>query len=219
MNPCRVLGSEGLDDRQENIYDWIKNTHRLPTYADIYKISVLLFNCKEPGYVTFVAHAGRDIVNGLAFAITGEIRPPRIEYHERLDKIEEKWDDRWGASQLGTDPPPHHEIPHKICRKLKSLLDENRGSQARADERDFLSLRTFLHYEDKDSIPEKFIQEWKAARKWFQRHAHARKGEITLEAEEALVKHFQTLETYLYISASSQHKRIGELDEILEETN
>lgn len=218
MHVCTIFGAGKLNRKQKSVYEWINDAHQLPVYADIYKIAVFLFNHKPPGYVTFVAHAGREIVNGLAMAIRGE-RRIQVQYTDALNKIEKKWQDEWGASTFGVEPPLHHEITHEVCEMIKSLIDEHRTGRERVVMRDSLSLSTFLHYDDIGLIPENFTQEWREARRWFQEHAHAREGEISSQAEIHLAKHFQVLETYLSISATSQYGRIGELDEILEETN
>ena len=44
---------------------------RLPVFADAYKGAALLINQRPAGYVSFVAHAGRDLMNRLASTVAG----------------------------------------------------------------------------------------------------------------------------------------------------
>ncbi len=217
MSLCETSGVGDLPERQKSIYEWINNTHQLPVYAEIYKLAATLVDQKPPGYVTFVAHAGREIVNGLAFEIVGEVRK-QVQYARRLDKISDKWEDQWGASVLDSEPPAHHEISYDVCVDIRALIDEHRG-KAGADERDLLSLSIFLGYNDKSLIPRNFAKEWKAAREGFFKYAHIRRNQISSDDAAELIEHFRVLETYLSISATSQYGRIGALDEILGQTN
>jgi len=82
-----------------------------------------------------------------------------------------------------------------------------------------LFFSTFLDYSDKEKIPNNFFSEWKAAKDWFQSHVHLREKPFRPENENDLVRHFNCLDGYLYIAASSHYERLRALDEILEETN
>lgn len=217
MSLCQIFGVRRLTERQKSVYEWINNTHQLPVYAEIYRLAVTLIDQKPPGYVTFVAHAGREIVNGLAFEIVGEVRKP-VQYAQRLDTISGKWEEQWGASVLDSESPTHYEIPYDVCVDIRALIDEHKG-KARAEERDLLSLSTFLGYNDKSLIPRNFAKEWKVAREKFLEYAHIRRNQISADDAAELVGHFRVLETYLSISATSQYGRIGVLDEILGQTN
>ena len=113
----------------------------------------------------------------------------------------------------------HHEVPHDICVKLKSLIDEHKRGRDRSEENNAVFFSTFLRYDDRNSIPGNFMKEWKDAKRWFEGHAHVRKSIFGSEVNAEIAKHFQTLENFLNIAAGSQYERIRELDEILDETN
>ena len=102
---------------------------------------------------------------------------------------------------------------------LKSLMDEHKEGRLRNEESNEVFFFTFLHYDDKDNIPYNFMQEWKAARKWFKAHAHVGVRAFDSQMNTQLAEHFSTLENFLYIAARSQHERIRVIDEILDETN
>ena len=168
----------------------------------------------------FVAHAGRDIMNGLARTVRGDERK-QVQYVYLLNDIAPYWDDQWGSSSgfSDTEVPSHHEIPDHICVKLKSLIDEHKKGRDRNEENSAVFFSTFLRYDDRNSIPGNFMKEWKDARKWFEGHAHVRKSNLDSQENTQINEHFRTLENFLYIAASSQYERIRGLDEILDETN
>ena len=217
---CKMLKAGILSPRQQQIYEWINDKLGLPVYADIFGGAAVFLNQRPPGYVTFVAHAGRDIMNGLARAFRGDERK-RVDYVHHLNNIAPYWDDRWGSLSgfSTTEEPSHHEIPHDICAKLQSLMDDHKRGQDRNEETNEIFFATFLRYDDRKKIPVNFLNEWKNARKWFQGHAHTRKSILGSEVNAQLAKHFQALENFLYVAASSQYQRIRGLDEILDETN
>lgn len=217
---CKMLKDGILSPRQQQIYEWINGKLGLPVYADIFRGAAVFLKQRPPGYVTFVAHAGRDIMNGLARTVRGDTRK-RVEYVHHLNNIAPYWDDRWGASGgfLTTEEPPPHEIPHDVCVKLKALMDDHKRGRDRNEETNLASLSIFLDYHDMKKIPAHFIKEWKDARLWFERHAHVRERPFDPEVNTQLAKHFQMLENFLDIAATSQYGRIRGLDEILDETN
>ena len=217
---CKMLKAGILSPKQQQVYEWINDKLQLPHYADIFRGAVVFLNQRPPGYVTFVAHAGREIMNGLARTVRGDKRQ-RVDYVHHLNNITPYWDDRWGASRgfLTTEEPPPHEIPHDVCVKLKALMDDHKSGRDRNEETNLASLSIFLDYQDMRKIPAHFIKEWKEARLWFERHAHVREHPFDPEVNTQLAKHFQTLENFLDIAATSQYKRIRGLDEILDETN
>ena len=55
-----------LTERQQTVFDWINDALELPVYAEAYKGALEQLNNKSSGYITFVSHAGRDLMNGLA---------------------------------------------------------------------------------------------------------------------------------------------------------
>lgn len=216
-----MFDTNTLNPKQQRIYEWIDDTLRLPVYADVFRSAAVLFNQQFPGYMPFVAHAGREIMNGLARAYRGDERI-QVQYVNHLNKIAPKWDDRWGGpfGFDGQEEPSHHEIPRDICKMVKSLIDEHREGRLRSQETNEVFFLTFLDCEDRNEIPETSMQEWKDAKNWFSGRAHISENTFGPDQEPVLAQHFQTLETYLSIAANSrQYKRIRGIDDILEETN
>lgn len=215
-----------LSYRQQRIYEWINDTLQLPAYADVFRGAAILLNQRSPGYVTFVAHAGRDIMNGLAHTVRGDKRQ-QVQYVDHLNKIAKKWNDQWGGSSGFSDSEElshhdsessHHEISHDVCEMLQELIDDHREGRTRSEENNDVFFITFLRYEG-DKIPGNLIREWKDARRWFREYAHIGKDIYGTEMEAQAKKFFTFLESMLHVAASSQYERIGEIDEILDETN
>ena len=187
-------------------------------YAEAYKGALHLLDKKPPGYITFVSHAGRDLMNGLARL---GIEREQVQYANRLDELQRYWKDEWGASKLHEidDTESGYLIPYKVCEKIQDLIDEHRTGRLRGSETVGLFFTTFLDYLDRERIPENFVQEWSTTRDWFVKHAHLREGEFEMEVSSEVERHFQTLDGLLYVPASSELERISGINEILEETN
>ena len=209
-----------LSPRQERIYKWINDTLQLPGYADVFRGAAISLKHKTPGHLTFAAHAGRDLMNGLARTIRGDVRQ-QVQYVNRLNEVQLDWDDAWGAPVIFSDSeePSHHAIPRAICLKLQRLIEDHRTGRRRSTETNEIFFLTFLSYRHRDDIPGHLIGEWNDAKRWFQEHAHAREDLPSEEAVTQIEKHFSLLESMLEVAAGSQYERIKGLDEILAETN
>lgn len=209
-----------LNKEQQRVYDWLNNDHNLPVFAEAYKGAVILIDQKPAGYILFVAHAGRDLINGLAPAVKG-IKRQQVQYNQLVGNLQDVWLDEWRSlGDLSTASVENgHLIPIEVCQSISTLIDEHKAGKMRSSEADGLFFSTFLDYSDKDKIPPGFLSEWKAAKDWFKGHAHLPEKPFRTETENDLVKHFNCLHGYLYIAASSQYDRLKDLNEILDATN
>lgn len=209
-----------LNIEQQRVYEWLNDSLSLPVFAEAYKGAVFLLSQKPSGYISFVAHAGRDLMNRLASTVVG-IKSEHVQYQQHIDQLQSDWKDEWRFSD---DLSPEviengHLIPIHVCQRITTLIEEHKSGRIRSSEADGLFFSTFLDYSDKDKIPSNFLSEWKAAKKWFLGHAHLREQSFRTETDGDLVKHFKCLDSYLYIAASSQYERLKALNEILESTN
>lgn len=209
-----------LNKEQQRVYEWLNVDLSLHVFAEAYKGAVILIRQKPAGYISFVAHAGRDLMNLLAPAVAG-VTPGRVQYHQHLDQLGDDWRNEWSLSD---DLSPGiiekgHFIPIKVCQRISTLIDEHKAGRQRGVGKVELYFSTFLEYSDKDRIPSNFLAEWKAAREWFLAHAHLRDAPFREEIDGDLAKHFNCLDGYLYIAASSQYERLKTLNEILDTTN
>ncbi len=209
-----------LNEEQQRVYEWLNDKLELPVFAEAYKGAVILLRQKQAGYVSFVAHAGRDLMNRLASTHRG-IQSKQVQYVQHLDGLMGDWQDKWGYSDdLSSEIKERgHYIPVQVCQKISTLIEEHKSGRARSSEADGLFFSTFLDYSDRDMIPINFLGEWKSAKDWFVKHAHLREGTFRIETEGDLEKHFTCLHDYLHTAASSQYERLKVLDEILDATN
>ena len=210
-----------LTENQQTVFNWINDDLELPVYAEAYKGALEFLSRKPPGYITFVSHAGRDLMNGLVSEVKG-IKRQRVQYEQLVDAFKDDWKDGWGGKSFNTtrgSDENEHLIPNEICEKIKELVDEHTIGRLRAADIDSSFFTTFLDYSDKESIPENLSQEWRRAKRWFHRHVHLRKKEFEAQAPDEVERHFRNLDNFLYAAAGSELKQLRSIHEILEEAN
>ena len=210
-----------LTEKQQTVFDWINDDLELPVYAAAYKGALDFLNKKSAGYITFVSHAGRDLMNGLASAVNG-IKRQQVQYVQLVNDFKDDWKNEWGGEGFSTtedDDKNDHLIPNEICEKIKKMVDEHTAGRIRAEDIDSSFFITFLDYPDKESIPEHLSQEWRSARRWFIEHAHLREEEFEAQAPDEVERHFQNLDNLLYAAAGSELEQLRSIHEILEEAN
>ncbi len=206
-----------LTSNQQIVFNWINDDLELPVYAEAYKGALEQINKKSPGYITFVSHAGRDLMNGLASAAKG-VQRMQVQYVQLVDDFKDEWKDEWGGKGYNNDEKGHL-IPNEICENIKKLVDEHKAGRLRAEEKGSSFFTTFLDYSNKESIPENLSQEWGDTNNWFVQHAHLREDEFSIETSDEVEKHFQNLDNLLYAAAASELEQLRSIHEILEETN
>ena len=210
-----------LTSNQQTVFNWINDNLERPVYAEVYKGALDLLNNKSPGYITFVSHAGRDLMNGLASAAIGIPGAP-VQYHQRVDAFKDDWEDEWGGEGFSTkedDDENGHLIPNEICEKIKKLVDEHKEGRRIAEEKNTSFFTNFLDYPNEESIPENLSQEWRKAKQWFNKHTHLREDEFPIAASNEVEKHFRNLDNFLYAAAGSELEQLRSIHEILEDAN
>ena len=132
-----------LSYEQKVVFNWLNDELQLPVYADVYRGACDLFNRQSPGYIVFVCHAARDLMNGLAPTVRGRKRL-QVDYVGFFDDLENCWKDEWGAQGLNNKnrAKSGHLIPHKICRKLKKMIAKHKAGRPQAKR----SGSSFLHH-------------------------------------------------------------------------
>ena len=210
-----------LTERQQTVFDWINDDLELPVFAEAYKGALDFLNKKSAGYITFVSHAGRDLMNGLVSAVKSVGRQ-QVQYVQLVDDFKDDWRNEWGGEEFDTIENNHengHLIPNETCKKIKKLVDEHTEGRLRAEDRNSSFFTTFLDYPDKGSIPENLSQEWRNAIQWFREHAHLREDEFETQSSNEVERHFQNLDNFLYAAAGSELEQLRSIHEILEEAN
>ena len=216
-----------LTPEQQRVYDWLaskvewKGGRGLPVYAEVYKGALHLLKTKPPGYITFVAHAGRELMNGLAPTFAG-IQRSQAQYYQHVDKLQGVWKEEWrgrGFTPRDSDGKGHC-IPYDICQMIQELIDEHKAGRERRKQLPHLFFTSFLDYEDHEQVPRNFVNEWEDASDWLHpRYAHLRSGRFHEDVPSEVERHFRTLDGLLYVAASSEFERLRGIDEILEEAN
>ena len=115
-----------LTERQQTVFDWIHDNLELPVYAAAYKGALDLLNKKSAGYITFVSHAGRDLMNLLASAMKGP-NPKRVQYVDLVNAFKDDWKHEWGGEGFSTiedNDEDGHLIPNEICEKIRTYAIE-----------------------------------------------------------------------------------------------
>ena len=212
--------SEGvtLSTEQQTVFDWLNDELELPVYAKAYKGALDLLDKKPPGYITFVSHAGRDLMNGLARLGTEREQVP---YVNLVDELQNHWEDEWGTAGVNKidNAGDGHIMPYGVCEKIQDLIDQHQSGRLRPSEASSLFFTNFLDYAGEEEIPRNLLTEWKNTREWFLAHAHLRDSEFEIDVSSEVERHFRTLDDLLYTAASSELERIRSINEILEETH
>jgi hypothetical protein len=115
-----------LNKEQQRVYDWLNDDLSLPVFAEAYKGAAILIDQKPAGYVSFVAHAGRDLMNILARTVAG-IKSERVQYQEHIDKLQDEWRDEWRSIDYFSPEviEKGHLIPTEVCQRISTLIDEH----------------------------------------------------------------------------------------------
>ena len=87
-------------------------------YAEAYKGALDLLDKKSSGYITFVSHADRDLMNGLARLGTEREQVP---YVNLVDELQKDWEDEWGADGFNeiANAEDGHVIPYEVCERIQ----------------------------------------------------------------------------------------------------
>ena len=211
-----------LTERQQTVFDWLNNNLERPVYAAAYKGALDILNKKSAGYITFVSHAGRDLMNGLASAAIGISGAPVVQYIQRVNDFTDEWKDEWGGGGYNTIEDNNengHLIPNEICKKIKKLVDEHKEGRRIAEEKNTSFFTNFLDYPNEKSIPENLSQEWRKAKQWFNAYTHLREAEFPIAASNEVELHFHNFDNLLYAAAASEIEQLRSIHEILDEAN
>ena len=111
-----------LTSEQQCVIDWLREL-RMTVFAEAYVGALELLKGKTPGYISLVAHVGRDFTNILAPTVRG-IERPQAQYHQHLDKIQTKWSVEWAGRGLGSpeESSEGHVVPYETCELITELM-------------------------------------------------------------------------------------------------
>ena len=209
-----------LSQEEKTVYDWLDSKLQMPVFAEAYLAALCLMRAKRPGYITLVAHTGRDFMNILPTTV-GDIGTSQVQYVQLVEAVKGNWSSTGTGLGFGNsgDSTEGQVIPYETSHAIQKLIDEHNGGRERSEIRDSLFFSIFLDYDHKENIPANLLRDWKQAREWFQQLAHLRQQPLPEYAPQLVEQHFQTLQEGLYAAASTEFDRLKDLHEILEETN
>ena len=210
-----------LTERQQTVFDWINDNLERPVYAEAYKGALEQLSKKSSGYITFVSHAGRDLMNGLASAAIGIPGAP-VQYVNLVNNFQDDWKDEWGGEGYNTtedNDENEHLIPNEVCEKIKKLVDKHKEGRRIAEEKNTSFFINFLDYPNEESIPENLSQEWRKAKQWFNGHVHLREEEFESQAPGEVELHFHNFDNLLYAAAETDIEQLRSIHEILDAAN
>jgi hypothetical protein len=223
-NPVDHL--EQLTADQKQVFFWLNDTLKMPGFAEVYSGAVHFLNTKPSGYITFVSHAGRDLMNRLAADWLNVESGGWVDYRKLVREIHRHWESDLNNVQSLEKPkgPVEKEtvikVPVDACLAVEDLLRQHKQGNERADRQDLCFFQAFLDYHNIDMTPKNFLSEWKQARAFFLSKTHLSSTRVDdADAAVKLEEHFRFLDGMLLVAAKSEYERIKELDEILDATN
>ncbi len=209
----------GLTEKQSVVFKWLRDDPNLSVFADAYKGAVILLADKSDGYITFVSHAGRDLMNILPVHLAGIKGWERVEYKQLIDNLEKIWDCELEKNENEFANENREGIMSgNVCKTIENIISKHRQGRKSSKEKMELYFLYLLDY-DANEIPKNFYSDWKEAKQWFLKHTHLSKVQFEEGVDCEVEKHFKMLEDCLYAAASKQYTRLRRIDEILDEVN
>jgi hypothetical protein len=208
---------------RQKIHDWIAKELELPIFADAYRGAVDCLYSGSPGYVTFVCHTCRDIMNIMAREYSGGTAG-RVDYNHHATAISA----HWSKQSTGIIPitgltdaavPDQVPISRKAFNAVGGFVQAYQEGTLRAEDSGSSFFCTFFDSSDRQSISEIKLNEWKETLKWFKAHAHLRKSPFSSDIAAECQRRFLILEGLLLTAADSVRDRLQSLNEILRQTN
>jgi hypothetical protein len=211
---------------REKIYDWMV-ANDLKSFAEVYKGAVTNLYEKTPGHVRFVAHAVRDLMNGMAATKLGRTRT-QVKYVNLVDDLLTEWKkhnlpkgtETLNPVEIDENSPASLTIPMEVLLSVQKLFQEHEEGRRRSDESPFLFFQVFLpNPVSRESLPESYPKMWKALRRWFLDQCHESGKLPGPEIINKIEAEFTQLEAILLSVADKYSNTIKTIDEILDDAN
>jgi len=174
-----------------------------------------------PGRVHFIAHAVRDILDRLPYAMEGAQKGKRVDYACHMDGIVKDWPniDRFRPHGQCGPPAGMVAIEYDLARRIDRLVKEHRERRKQPSDQELL-LRYLMRHEPTGGDPnERVVKTLKAVRNWFMGWAHLRSAAGPTVDEAELQRQFELFEKILYCFVGDFSKTKAEIDDILRDAN
>ena len=200
-----------------------------PSFAELYEGAVTLLHTKPPAYVRFVAHAVRDIINGLPAQITGSERR-REQYESLVDNLMEAWDRERlprsltisapQAEKVDGEPLPGVRLSRRLTKLILRVFDEREQGKVRRENNPYIFFEVCApENRERRDLLRPLVAEWVVLHREFQQLTHE-SGDRDIVADSARLEAiFPRFENALQAFASSFYDSIRNLDEILDQAN
>ena len=214
---------------REKLFEWI-TTNGSASFADLYKGAVFNLFERTPGHVRFVAHAARDLMNGMPAHKLGRKRQ-RVQYSQLVSGLKRACDDA-GLKRLDTptivatplpespSAPSEVSIPAKVMEKVWVLLEEHDTGSKRQNQSPYLFFEAYVTgSDDMRHAADAFAETWLTLQRWFQESAHEGGSPPSAERLSNLQSKFEQLESIILAVADRYRNTIERIDEILDQAN
>jgi hypothetical protein len=218
--------SNHWNDKRQRIYDWMVANDQT-SYAELYKGAVINLHGKIPGYVRFVSHAVRDLMNGMAACKKG-VKREQTQYVQLVDTLNVLWVKHGLPKGPETFKPADSlvkqievlSVHSEIAIQIQMLLRDHAEGRSRSEDSPYLFFEVFLpNPVSRDEIAPAYPKMWKSLRAWFMDECHE-SGELPgQEVIDQIESKFDQVEAILLAVADRYLNTISTLDEILDAAN
>jgi hypothetical protein len=219
--------SANWSPQRQTIYDWMRENNLL-SFAALYVGVVTVIHQRTPGFVRFVGHAVRDMMNGMA-AIKLNLHSRRqADYVKLVDGILLPWTKHGvprSFARVSSETPNGEtavssetfSVPIAVVSAIHDLLDKHESARARSNQSVYLFFEAFIDAAQEPTAAH--VTAWKDLHAWFQQKCHDNGTLPDQELEQETEKKFCELES-IFLTVADRHKNtITRLDEILDQAN
>lgn len=211
-----------LTPRQRELLGWFDRN--APSLHEAYEAAIqLLYLPDFPARVHLIGHLVRDIANRLPDVIEGSTSD-RVQYENMLDNIAPLWQEHFHPkpSYSNSSAPSTNVsggLPPQLFKEINELVlaHKKRREKPRPEERLFRS--ELLGEAETPDLLRPMETQFKKISKWFMKKTHLQNNVREPVPECELAQKFELFERALFALKGQFFAAIGELDEILQDTN
>lgn len=211
-----------MTPRRQELFSWFKRN--APSLCKPYEAAVRLLDSPDfPARVHLMGHLVRDIANRLPDILEGTTSN-RVEYASKMDSIARLWQKHFHPKADYSQVPASPDIsakglPSKIFEKLDDLIADHRDSRERPNRQERLFLSGITPEVDSLEILRPQIKQFEKICEWFMGKTHLPNKVKDPTPEDELRRKFENFEQVILGIKGQFFTNIGELDEILQDTN
>jgi len=216
--PSLSVGEIWTPKRRE-LREWFQKA--APPLAPAYEGAVSLLATQNlVGRAHFVAHAVRDIMNGLCGVLEQRPSSRQVDYVHHVNKIEKDWPNL--EKLFDPTTPSSAEQPILIAAPVVKLVNElviEHREGSRRSKQTALALKYLAKDDSTARVSPRTIEEFERTRKWFNACAHFRRESRSTVDIDQLHSYFDVFETILLSFVGNFFTIAKELDGDLQQAN